>query len=154
MVPLLLNKYCRAEWSCCWLITSCNPWTVPVRAASICSGQRQVNIWSSWSALVSWDCQSCRSNLPLKQIIDLHEATEHRAEAAGLHAPPAQRTTSLDRVPVTQIRPDTMHDHQQHHPQLWAFLNFLLARASPPRWIFWVLLAIQDGHTTVYEEPD
>lgn len=38
-----------------------------VRAASICSGQRQVNIWSSWSALVSWDCQSCRSNLPLTQ---------------------------------------------------------------------------------------
>lgn len=111
MVPLLFNKYCRAEQSFCWLITSCNPWTVLVRAASICSGQRQVNIWSSWSALVSWDCQSCRSNVPLAQTNHWF-ARHYKTQSQGcraLRAPLAQRTMSLDRIPVTQIRPDTMH---------------------------------------------
>lgn len=112
MVPLLLNKYCRAEQSFCWLISSCNPWTVLVRAASICSGQRQVNIWSSWSALVSWDCQSCRSSAPLTQTHHWFAHWGYRTQSRGCrapHAPPAQRTMSLDRIPVTQIRPDTRH---------------------------------------------
>lgn len=140
------------------LITSCNPWTVLVRAASICSGQRQVNIWSSWSALVSWDCQSCRSNLPLAQTNHWF-ARGYKTQSRGCrapHAPPAQRTTGLDRIPATQIRPDTMHCSPATPftalgaPEL---LPCLLARASPPRWIFGVILAIQGGHTTVYEEP-
>lgn len=83
MVPLLLNKYCRAEQSFCWLITSCNPWTVLVRAASICSGQRQVNIWSSWSALVSWDCLS---HVPLAQTNHWF-AGRSRTQSRGCRAP-------------------------------------------------------------------
>lgn len=135
MVPLLLNKYCRAEQSFCWLITSCNPWTALVRAASICSGQRQVNIWSSWSALVSWDCQSCRSHVPLAQTNHWF-ARCYRTQSRGCQAPctpPAQRTMSLDRIPVTQIRPDTMHcSPATPFTALWPFLNFpcLLTRAS------------------------
>lgn len=149
MVPLLLNKSCRAEHSFCWLISSCNPWTVLVRAASICSGQRQVNIWSSWSALVSWDCQSCRSSVPLTQTNHWF-ARGYKTQSRGWRAPctpPAQRTMSLDRIPVTQIRPDTMHCSPETPitalgvpelplPAHQGFSNkvYLLGSFSHPRW--------------------
>lgn len=45
----------------------------------------------------------------LQQIIDLHEATNQSRGCRAPRAAPAQRTMSLDRIPVTQIGPDTMH---------------------------------------------
>lgn len=140
MVPLLLNKSCRAEQSFCWLITSCNPWTVLVRAASICSGQRQVNIWSSWSALVSWHCQSCRNNVALAQT-NHRFARCYKTQSWGcqaLRAPPCRGQRVWIEFLSHKSDLTRCTAHQQHHSQLWAFLSFpcLLARAPPPRWIF------------------
>lgn len=142
-MPLLLNKYCRAERGFCWLISSCNPWTVLLRAASICSGQRQVNIWSSWSALVSWDCQSCRSHVPLAQTNHWF-APCYRTESRGCRAPRAPwRRGQWVWIEFLSHKSDLTRctPHQQCHSQLsgcsWtspSLLKVFLGSFNHPRW--------------------